>query len=51
MRRLVQRKRHFKVELSVRFSVSRLFHVGRVVQNGRSALSLDWHQWFYRCTE
>ena len=44
----MQRKRRIKVELSVKFSLLRLFHVGRVVyvENRRSSLSLAWHEWF-----
>ena len=44
LRRLLQRRRHIKIELCVRLSVLRLFHVGHVVQNRRGALSLAWHQ-------
>ena len=44
LRRLLQRKRHIKIELRVRLSVLRLFHVGHVVRNGRSELSLSWHE-------
>ena len=36
---LLQRKRHFKIELCIRLTVSRLFHVDHVVQNKRGALS------------
>ena len=39
-RRLLKRKRHFKIELCVGLSVLRLFHVGHDVQNRRSTLSL-----------
>ena len=46
LRRQLQRKRHIKIELCVKFIVLRLFHVGRVVQNRRGALSLAWHEWF-----
>ena len=46
LRRQLQRKRHIKIELCVKFSLLRLFHVGHVVQNRRSALSLAWHEWF-----
>ena len=42
----LQRKRHIKIDLCVRLSVLRLFHVGQFVQNRRSALSLAWHEWF-----
>ena len=46
LRRLLQRNDHFKMELYVRLNVLRLFHVGHVVQNRRSALSLACHEWF-----
>ena len=46
LRRQLQRKRHIKIELCVKLSLLRLFHVGQVVQNRRSALSLAWHEWF-----
>ena len=49
LRRLLQRKRHIKVELCIRLSILRLFHVhdvDHVVQNRRTALSLAWHEWF-----
>ena len=36
---LLQRKRHFKIELCIKLTVSRLFHVDHVVQNKRGALS------------
>ena len=42
------KKRHFKIELLIKLSVSRLFHVLHVVQNRRSPLSLAWHEWFSR---
>ena len=45
-RRRLQRKRHIKREICVRLSVFRQFHVGQVVQNKRSALSLAWQEWF-----
>ena len=41
---LRQRKHQFEIELCVRLSVSRLFHVDHVEQNRRSALSLAWHE-------
>ena len=44
LRRQLQRKRHIKIERCVKLSLLRLFHVGRVVQNRRSALSLAWHE-------
>ena len=46
LRRLLQRKRHIKIELYVRLPALRLFHVGHVVQSKRSALSLAWNEWF-----
>ena len=42
------KKRHFKIELHIRLSLSRLFHVHHVVQNRRGPLSLAWHEWFSR---
>ena len=44
LRPLLHRKRHIQLELCVRLSVLRLFHVGYVVQNRRRALSLAWHE-------
>ena len=41
LRRQLQGKRHIKIELCVKLSLLRLFHVYRVVQNRRSALSLS----------
>ena len=46
LRRQLQGKRHIKIELCVKLSLLRLFHVDHVVQNRRSALSLAWHEWF-----
>ena len=46
--RAAAKKRHFKIELHIRLSVSRLFHVHHVVQNRRSPFSLAWHEWFSR---
>ena len=46
LRRQVQGKLHIKIELCVRLSLLRLFHVDHVVHNRRSALSLAWHEWF-----
>ena len=46
LRRQLQRKRHIKIELCVKLSLSWLFHVGHVVQNRRSVLSLAWYEWF-----
>ena len=46
LRRQLQGKRHIKIELCVKLSLLRLFHVDHVVQNRRSALSLVWHEWF-----
>ena len=45
LRRLLQRKDHFKMEIYARLNVLRLFHVHHVVQNRRSALSLACHEW------
>ena len=45
-RRLLQRKRHIKIELCVWLSILRLSRVGRVAQNRRSALSPAWYKWF-----
>ena len=46
LRRQLHGKRHIKIELCVKLSLLRLFHVDHVVQNRRSALSLAWHRWF-----
>ena len=46
LRRLLQRKRHFKVELWVRLTFLRLFQVGHFVTNKRGARSFAWHEWF-----
>ena len=46
LRRQLQRKRHIKIELCLKLSLLRLFHVDRVVRNRRSALSLAWYEWF-----
>ena len=43
LRRQLQGKRLIKIELCVKLSLLRLFHVD---QNRRSALSLAWHEWF-----
>ena len=40
LRRVLQRKGHIEIELCVKLIVLRLFHVGQVVRNGRSVLSL-----------
>ena len=45
-RRLLQRKRHIKIELCVWLSILRLSHVGRVARNRRSALFPAWYKWF-----
>ena len=42
----LQRKRHIKIELCVKLSLLRLFHVHHVVRNRRTALSLAWYEWF-----
>ena len=36
-----------KIGLCIRLSVSRLFQVGHVIQNRRSAISVSWHEWIY----
>ena len=46
LRRQLQGQRLIKIELCVKLSLLRLFHVDDVVQNTRSALSLAWHKWF-----
>ena len=46
LQRQLQGKRHIKIELCVKLSLLRLFHVDHVIQNRRSALSLVWHVWF-----
>ena len=42
--RLLRQKRHIKIELCIRLSVLRFFHVGHFEQNRRSVLSLAWHE-------
>ena len=37
---------NIKIELCIRLSILRLFHVDHVVQNRLTALSLAWHEWF-----
>ena len=44
LQRQLQRKLHTKIQLCVKLSLLRLFHVVPVVQNMRSALSLAWHE-------
>ena len=46
LRRQLQRKRHNKIELCVKLSLLRLFHVDHIVQSRRTALSLAWYEWF-----
>jgi len=46
LRRQLQGKRLIKIELCVKSSLLRLFHVDHVAQNRRSALSRAWHEWF-----
>ena len=46
VRRQLQRKRHIKIELCVKLSHLRLFHVDHVVQNTRIAFSLAWYERF-----
>ena len=48
LRLLLQQKRHFKIKLCFRLTVSLLFLFYHVVQNRRGALSLAWHEWFPR---
>ena len=45
LRRQQQRDRRIKIELCVKLRLLRSFHVGHVVQNRRSALSLALHEW------
>ena len=44
LRRGLRGECHFKIELCSRLSVLRLFHVDRVVRNGPSVLSFDYHE-------
>ena len=46
LRRLPRQNRRNQIQLCVKISVLRLFHVGYVVQNRWSALSLARHEWF-----
>ena len=46
LRRLLQRKRHIKMELCVGLCGLGLCYVGNVLQNRRGTLSLAWHEWF-----
>ena len=46
LRRQLQRKHHIKIELCVKLSLLRLFHVDRVVLNMRIALLLAWYERF-----
>ena len=46
LQRLLQRKRHNKLEICLRLSVMRLFQVGHVVQTRRSVHYPTWHEWF-----
>ena len=46
LRLLLQPKRHFKIKLCFRLTVSLLFLFYHVVQNRRGTLSLAWHEWF-----
>ena len=48
LRHQLQRKHNIKIELCVKLSVLRLFHVEYLAQNRRSVLWLAWHQWFSR---
>jgi len=44
LRRLLQQKRHIKIELWLRLSVMRFFQVGHVVQTRQTIFSLAWHE-------
>ena len=44
--RQLQRKRDIKIELCLKLSPLRLFHVDHVIQNRRTALSPSWYEWF-----
>ena len=46
LQRQLQGKCHIKIELCVKLSLLRSFHVDHIVQNRRSALSLAWNEWF-----
>ena len=46
LQRQLQRKRHIKIDLCVKLSLLRLFHVDHVVQNTRIVLSLAWYERF-----
>ena len=46
LRRQLQGKRLIKIELCVKLSLLRLFHVDHIVQNRWSVLSLAWHELF-----
>lgn len=46
LQRLLRKTLLFKIEFCVRFNILRLFYVGLVVRNSRSALPLAWHEWF-----
>ena len=46
LRRQLQRKRHITIELCVKLSHLRLFHVDHFVQNTRIAFSLAWYERF-----
>ena len=46
LRRQLQGKRQIKIELCVKLSLLRLFHVDHVVQNRWSPLLLAWHECF-----
>ena len=46
LRRQLQRKRHFKIELFLRLNAFRFFQFDHVVQNRRRTLFLVWNKWF-----
>ena len=46
LRRQLQRKLHIKVDLCVKLGLLQIFHVGRIVKDRRSVISLAWHNGF-----
>ena len=46
LRRQLTRKDGLKIELCVKLSLLRLFHVAQCIKNRQSALLLAWHKWF-----
>ena len=47
LRRQLQRNLHNKVDLCVKLGLLQIFHVGRIVKNRRSVISLAWHNGFH----